>query len=86
MFQHVGVILSAEGSDWLTADGGQGNGRQSGIMSRKFKPDGEIEGEQGKKAWVNGWLDLDCLHEFARSPFRTSANSWGRRFVTHGRS
>ena len=53
-FQHVGVIISAEGADWLTADGGQGNGWQSGLIRRHFQGDGTITGEFGKKARLKG--------------------------------
>jgi hypothetical protein len=62
-FQHVGMIISAEGSDWITADGGQGNGWQSGLIRRKFYPSGQIDGEFGNKAWLKGWVDLDNLRE-----------------------
>lgn len=60
-FQHVGVIVSAEGSTWTTADGGQGNGHQSGFIERKFHADGQIDGEFGNKARLRGWVDLDAL-------------------------
>jgi hypothetical protein len=60
-FQHVGMIISAEGTEWMTADGGQGNGWQSGFIRRKFHPSGQIDGEFGKKAWLKGWVDLDNL-------------------------
>jgi len=63
MFQHVGMIISAEGSDWVTADGGQGNGWQSGFIPRKFYSTGQIDGEFGNKAWLKGWVDLDNLRE-----------------------
>jgi hypothetical protein len=62
-FQHVGMIISAEGSEWLTADGGQGNGWQSGFITRKFYATGQIDGEFGNKAWLKGWVDLDNLRE-----------------------
>jgi len=68
-FQHVGVIISAEGSDWLTADGGQGNGWQSGLIRRRFEPDGTITGEFGNKARLKGWADLDTIHAVARASF-----------------
>jgi hypothetical protein len=62
-FQHVGMIISTEGSTWVTADGGQGNGWQSGLIPRKFYPTGQIDGEFGNKAWLKGWVDLDNLRE-----------------------
>jgi hypothetical protein len=62
-FQHVGMIISSEGQDWITADGGQGNGGQSGFISRKFHSSGQIDGEFGAKAWLKGWVDLDNLRE-----------------------
>lgn len=62
-FQHVGMIMSSEGDQWLTADGGQGNGWQSGFITRKFHPTGQIDGEFGNKAWLKGWVDLDNLRE-----------------------
>ena len=60
-FQHVGMIIGSEGSEWVTADGGQGNGWQSGFIARKFHASGQIDGEFGSKAWVKGWVDLDNL-------------------------
>lgn len=68
-FQHVGVIISAEGADWLTADGGQGNGWQSGLIRRRFEADGTITGEFGNKARLRGWADLDTIYAVARSSF-----------------
>lgn len=62
-FQHVGMIISAEGNEWVTADGGQGNGWQSGFITRKFYSSGQIDGEFGNKAWLKGWVDLDNLRE-----------------------
>jgi hypothetical protein len=62
-FQHVGMIINSEGSEWITADGGQGNGWQSGLIRRKFYPSGQIDGEFGNKAWLKGWVDLDNLRE-----------------------
>jgi len=60
-FQHVGIIVDATGSEWMTADGGQGNGWQSGFMKRHFHPSGQIDGEFGNKAKLRGWVDLDAL-------------------------
>ena len=68
-FQHVGMIISAEGSDWVTADGGQGNGFQSGFIPRKFYSSGQIDGEFGNKAWLKGWVDLDNLKEALKQYF-----------------
>ena len=69
-FQHVGVIYSAEGNEWVTADGGQGagggdpnQGWRSGFITRKFQSSGQIDGEFGHKAWLRGWVDLDNLRE-----------------------
>jgi hypothetical protein len=70
-FQHVGMIISSEGADWMTADGGQGSkadygddgGWKSGFIPRKFYPTGQIDGEYGSKAWLKGWVDLDNLRE-----------------------
>jgi len=69
-FQHVGLIISSEGSDWVTADGGQGEGDtdpnkgwRSGFIARKFYSTGQIDGEFGSKAWLKGWVDLDNLRE-----------------------
>lgn len=68
-FQHVGVIVSAEGSDWVTADGGQGNGWQSGFVNRRFHANGQIDGEFGNKAVLRGWVDLDALYAIAIAAF-----------------
>jgi hypothetical protein len=68
-FQHVGVIIEANGQDWLTADGGQGNGWQSGLVRRRFEADGTITGEFGNKARLKGWADLDTIHAVARPSF-----------------
>jgi peptidoglycan hydrolase-like protein with peptidoglycan-binding domain len=68
-FQHVGVIVSSTGSQWTTADGGQGNGGQFGFVKRTFQPNGEMQGEFGNKAWLKGWVDLDNLHAVAASAF-----------------
>jgi hypothetical protein len=62
-FQHVGMIISSEGTEWTTADGGQGNGWQSGFIKRKFLSTGQMDGEFGNKAWLKGWVDLDNLRE-----------------------
>ncbi|HKU96606.1 MAG TPA: peptidoglycan-binding domain-containing protein [Vineibacter sp.] len=68
-FQHVGVIVNAQGNEWLTADGGQGNGGQSGFMKRQFQPSGQIEGEFGNKAVLWGWVNLDALYAVAIAAF-----------------
>jgi peptidoglycan hydrolase-like protein with peptidoglycan-binding domain len=68
-FQHVGVIFDATGSTWTTCDAGQGNGWQSGIMKREFESSGVMTGEQGKKAQLAGWVDLDNLYAVAQSSF-----------------
>lgn len=68
-FQNVGVIVNAEGSDWTTADGGQGNGWQSGFVRRRFHPSGQIDGEFGNKAMLRGWVNLDALFAVAISTF-----------------
>ena len=68
-FQHVGIIVDATGSDWMTADGGQGNGWQSGFVTRRFHPNGQIDGEFGNKAKLRGWVDLDALFAVAIAAF-----------------
>jgi peptidoglycan hydrolase-like protein with peptidoglycan-binding domain len=68
-FQHVGVIVSADGSDWMTADAGQGNGWQSGFVKRRFQPSGQIDGEFGNTARLKGWVDLDALYAVAVAAF-----------------
>jgi len=68
-FKHVGVIVSADGSDWMTADGGQGNGWQSGLVKRRFQPSGQIDGEFGNTALLKGWVDLDALYATAIAAF-----------------
>ncbi|HEX2886211.1 hypothetical protein [Vineibacter terrae] len=68
-FQHVGVIVNADGNDWTTADGGQGNGWQSGFVKRSFHSDGQIDGEFGNKARLKGWVNLDALYAVANSAF-----------------
>lgn len=68
-FQHVGVIIDASGSEWTTADGGQGNGWQSGFVKRQFHQDGQIDGEFGNKARLRGWVDLDRIRAVAHSSF-----------------
>jgi peptidoglycan hydrolase-like protein with peptidoglycan-binding domain len=69
MFQHVGVIIDASGSSWTTCDAGQGNGWQSGLRTRTFETDGVITGEEGKKARLKGWVDLDNLYAVAQASF-----------------
>jgi hypothetical protein len=69
LFQHVGIIVSAEGTDWMTADGGQGNGWQSGFVRRRFQPSGQVDGEFGNKAMLRGWVNLDALHAVAIAAF-----------------
>lgn len=68
-FQHVGIIVSAEGNDWMTADGGQGNGWQSGFVKRRFHSNGQIDGEFGNKAMLRGWVNLDALFAVAIAAF-----------------
>lgn len=68
-FQHVGIIVDARGSEWTTADGGQGNGWQSGFVKRKFHESGQIDGEAGNQAWLRGWVDLDLLTAVAVAAF-----------------
>lgn len=68
-FQHVGIIVDPTGSQWTTADGGQGNGWQSGFVKREFFADGRIKGEFGNWAQLKGWVDLDALYAVARSAF-----------------
>lgn len=69
-FQHVGVIASTDGKQWMTADGGQGGtGWQSGFVKREFHSDGRIDGEFGNKARLRGWVDLDALFAVAISAF-----------------
>jgi peptidoglycan hydrolase-like protein with peptidoglycan-binding domain len=68
-FQHVGVIVSAQGDDWTTADAGQGNGWQSGFVKRRFDPSGQIDGESGGKGKLRGWVNLDTLFAVAVAAF-----------------
>jgi hypothetical protein len=69
-FQHVGIILDSSGTDWMTADAGQGNGGQSGFMKRTFNPaTGQIDGEFGNQAFLRGWADFDLLTAVAISAF-----------------
>lgn len=61
-FRHVGVIFKPGATEWITADGGQGNGWQSGYVLRTYrKSDGWIDGEAGDPAYVSGWVDVDNL-------------------------
>ncbi|MCC6537168.1 MAG: hypothetical protein IT162_06435 [Bryobacterales bacterium] len=61
-FRHVGVVFKPGDEEWITADGGQGNGWQSGYVRRRFrKSDGWIDGEAGDPAYVSGWVDVDNL-------------------------
>ncbi len=69
MFQHVGIIVSADGTDWMTADAGQGNGFQSAFVRRRFQPSGQIDGESGNKAMLRGWVNLDALFAVAIAAF-----------------
>jgi hypothetical protein len=69
MFQHVGIVVDPSGSKWTTADGGQGNGWQSGFVKRDFQADGLMTGEFGNKAYLKGWVDLDALFAVARPAF-----------------
>jgi len=71
-FQHVGIIVSAQGNDWVTADGGQGNGWQSGFVKRTFHAGGQIDGEFGNKAMLRGWVNLDSLYAVATTSFPAS--------------
>jgi hypothetical protein len=68
-FQHVGIIVDPTGDNWTTADGGQGNGWQSGYVKRQFFADGRIKGEFGNWARLKGWVDLDALYAVARHVF-----------------
>jgi hypothetical protein len=68
-FQHVGIIVDATGNPWTTADGGQGNGWQSGFVKREFFADGKIKGEFGNWAQIKGWVDLDALYAVAKDSF-----------------
>ncbi len=68
-FQHVGIIVSAQGNDWMTADGGQGNGWQSGFVKRRYHSSGQIDGEFGNKAMLRGWVNLDALFAVAIAAF-----------------
>lgn len=68
-FQHVGIIVNADGEEWTTADGGQGNGWQSGFVKRRFHASGQIDGEFGNKAWLKGWVNLDALFAVAIAAF-----------------
>jgi peptidoglycan hydrolase-like protein with peptidoglycan-binding domain len=68
-FQHVGIIVDPTGDQWTTADGGQGNGWQSGFVKRQFFADGRIKGEFGNWARLKGWVDLDALYAVAISAF-----------------
>ena len=68
-FQHVGIIVNAQGEEWTTADGGQGNGWQSGFVKRRFHAGGQIDGEFGNKAMLRGWVNLDALYAVAISAF-----------------
>lgn len=73
-FQHVGIIVSAEGSEWTTCDGGQSHPGQpdgflGGFVKRNFLSSGEITGEMGSKARLKGWVNLDNLFDVARSAF-----------------
>jgi hypothetical protein len=68
-FQHVGIIVNAEGNEWTTADGGQGNGWQSGFVKRQFHSRGQIDGEFGNKAKLRGWVNLDALFAVAVAAF-----------------
>ena len=69
-FQHVGIIVNASGTEWMTADAGQGNGGQSGFMKRTFNPaTGQIDGEFGNQAFLRGWVDLDLLAAVAIAAF-----------------
>lgn len=68
-FQHVGIIVDPTGDNWTTADGGQGNGWQSGFVKRQFFADGKIKGEFGNWARLKGWVDLDALYAVAKHVF-----------------
>ncbi len=69
-FQHVGVIVTAQGNEWMTADGGQGGeGWQSGFIKRQFHASGQIDGEFGNTAMLRGWVDLDALYAVAVASF-----------------
>jgi hypothetical protein len=70
-FQHVGMIVSAnESQRWITGDGGQGNGGQSGFIKRDYHSTGQIDGEAGNQAWLKGWVDLDNLAECLADYFK----------------
>jgi hypothetical protein len=68
-FQHVGIIVNPDGNEWITADGGQGDGYQGGFVKRTFSPSGEMTGEFGNKARLKGWVDLDNLYAVAKESF-----------------
>ena len=63
-FRHVGVLIDSSGKKWRTADGGQGGGFAVGYRGRKWTASTALlDGEDGKPAFLKGWVDLDALVE-----------------------
>jgi hypothetical protein len=58
-FRHVGIVIDDSGSNWTTADSGQGNGNAMSYITRYSKADtGRIKGEHGDEAGLKGWVSL----------------------------
>jgi hypothetical protein len=59
---HVGVVISANDREWVTADAGQGSvtAQRAMYVTRKYDaPSGRITSGTGTKI-VAGWLDIEC--------------------------
>jgi hypothetical protein len=64
---HVGVIVSADGDTWRTADWGQGNGWSGDFVTRTYDEaagtlTGEVDASKGNTRpprALKGWVDLD---------------------------
>jgi hypothetical protein len=63
--EHVGVIKSAQGGTWITADAGQGAGQECREVQRTWNAAtgmlrGEMDGHGGRPMrFLCGWLDVD---------------------------
>jgi hypothetical protein len=63
--EHVGIIKSAEGGIWITADTGQGAGQECKEVQRSWDATtgmlrGELDGVGGRPMrFLCGWLDVE---------------------------
>lgn len=76
---HVGVIVSANGTHWQTADAGQGargTGQRADYVPRTYDPQAmTLTGPQGQTRRLAGWYDVDKAPPPPR-PVGVSGGRW----------